>query len=78
MPKATVTCEEVLKHLIAYLDRETDVHTAAEIQRHLEKCRSCFSRAEFERQLKARVRAAGSRTAPERLRARIRKLVDEF
>jgi anti-sigma factor (TIGR02949 family) len=78
MSKPTLTCEEVLKHLVAYLDRDTDAHTAAEIERHLEQCRSCYSRAEFERQLKAQVRAAGSRSAPERLRARIRKLVDEF
>ena len=78
MAKSGVTCEEVLKHLIAYLDRETDAHTAAEIERHLEQCRSCFSRAEFERRLKSQMRAAGSRSAPQRLRARIRKLVDEF
>jgi anti-sigma factor (TIGR02949 family) len=78
MSKSALTCEEVLKHLVAYLDRDTDAHTAAEIERHLEQCRGCYSRAEFERQLKSRVRAAGSRAAPERLRARIKKLVDEF
>jgi anti-sigma factor (TIGR02949 family) len=78
MSEPTLSCEEVLKHLVVYLDRETDARTAAEIQRHLVQCRGCFSRAEFERQLKARVRAAGSRSTPERLRARIRKLVDEF
>jgi anti-sigma factor (TIGR02949 family) len=73
-----VSCEEVLKHLIAYLDRETDAPTAEEIERHLAECRACFSRAEFEKRLKARLRAAGSRAAPERLRARIKKLVDGF
>ncbi|HEX9686513.1 MAG TPA: zf-HC2 domain-containing protein [Burkholderiales bacterium] len=78
MPKPTVTCEDVLKDLLAYIDRETDANTAAEIERHLKECRGCFSRAEFERMLKAKLRAAGSRTAPGRLRARIRKLVDEF
>lgn len=78
MSKPTINCEEVLKHLVAYLDRETDAHTTAEIQRHLEECRGCFSRAEFERRLKAQVRAAGSRLAPERLRARIKKLVEKF
>ena len=78
MSRPTVNCEEVLKHLVAYLDHETDAHTTAEIERHLEECRSCFSRAYFEKQLKARLRAAGSRAAPERLRARIKKLVDEF
>lgn len=78
MSKPTMTCEEVLKHLVAYLDRETDARTAADIQQHLEHCRGCFSRAEFERLLKAQVHAAGSRATPERLRARIGKLVDEF
>jgi anti-sigma factor (TIGR02949 family) len=78
MSKPTLSCEEVLKHLVAYLDRDTDAHTAADIERHLEQCRGCYSRAEFEKQLKAQVRAAGSRSAPERLRARIRKLVGEF
>lgn len=78
MAKPNVTCEEVLKHLVAYLDREMDAHAAAEIERHLEECRACFSRAEFERRLKAQLGAAGDGSAPERLRTRIRKLVDEF
>jgi anti-sigma factor (TIGR02949 family) len=78
MSKPTMTCEEALKHLVAYLDRETDAHTAAEIQRHLEECRACFSRAEFERRLKVYVREAGSSTAPERLRVRIREVIKKF
>lgn len=78
MPKSIMSCEEVLKHLVAYLDRETDAHTAAEMERHLEECRGCFSRAEFERKLKASVREAGSSAAPERLRARIKKLIEKF
>ncbi|MGH7947254.1 MAG: anti-sigma factor family protein [Opitutaceae bacterium] len=73
-----MTCEEALKHLVAYLDRETDAHTAAEIQRHLEECRGCFSRAEFERKLKGYARDAGSSTAPERLRARIKEVIKKF
>ena len=73
-----MNCDEVLKHLVEYLDRELDAGTSVEISRHLDGCRGCFSRAEFEKRLKARLRAAGSRAAPERLRERIKKLVDEF
>jgi anti-sigma factor (TIGR02949 family) len=73
-----MTCDEVLKHLVPYLDREIDRETAAEIDRHLESCRGCLSRAEFERQLKAQLRAAGARSAPGTLRARIRQIVDKF
>jgi mycothiol system anti-sigma-R factor len=73
-----MTCEEVLRQLIAYLDREIDATAAAEIEHHLEHCRGCFGRADFERQLKAQVRAAGMRRAPATLRARIKDIVDKF
>jgi anti-sigma factor (TIGR02949 family) len=73
-----MTCEEVLVHLVAHLDQETDARTAAQMERHLEECRGCFSRAEFEKRLKARVREAGSSTAPAQLRARIKKLIEKY
>ncbi|MGQ0545316.1 MAG: mycothiol system anti-sigma-R factor [Betaproteobacteria bacterium] len=71
-------CEDVLAHLLAYLDREVDAQTAAQIDRHLEACRGCFSRAEFERNLKAHLQAAGEERAPASLRARIKDIVDKF
>lgn len=73
-----MNCEEVLRHLVAYLDREMDAGTATLIERHLEECRGCFSRAAFERKLKSQLRASGSRKAPQRLRARIRQLIGRF
>jgi anti-sigma factor (TIGR02949 family) len=73
-----LTCEEVLKHLMAYLDHEIDAEVAANIEHHLEACRGCFSRAEFERHLKEHVHAAGAQTAPASLRARIKQIVDKF
>jgi anti-sigma factor (TIGR02949 family) len=78
MTKRDMKCEEVLRHLIAYLDREMDEETAAHIERHLEECRGCFSRAAFEKKLKGEVRATASRKSPERLRARIKNLLDSF
>lgn len=78
MIRHALTCEEVLHQLFAYLDRELDAATAAEIERHLETCRGCFSRAEFEKQLKARIQETGSAPAPEGLRERIKLLVEKF
>ena len=78
MTKPPMTCEEVLKHLLAFLDREIDGQAAVEIEHHLETCRGCFSRAEFERKLKAQLRDAGVSSAPESLRARIKQIVDKF
>jgi anti-sigma factor (TIGR02949 family) len=73
-----LNCEEVLEHLMAYLDHEIDSDAAARIEHHLEACRGCFSRAEFERHLKEHVHAVGSQTAPESLRARIKQICDKF
>jgi mycothiol system anti-sigma-R factor len=63
---------------MAYLDHEIDSEAAARIEHHLEACRGCFSRAEFERHLKEHVHAAGSQTAPDSLRARIKQIVEKF
>jgi anti-sigma factor (TIGR02949 family) len=76
--KQSLTCEEVLKHLFAYIDKELDVATSAEIDRHLEQCRGCFSRADFERKLKDKLAESGSIEAPERVRSRVKALIDKF
>ena len=73
-----LTCEQVLEHLLEYLDRELTPETSAEIDRHLTECRGCFSRAEFERRLRSRVAETGTASAPESLRARIKALIERF
>jgi anti-sigma factor (TIGR02949 family) len=73
-----IRCEDVLRQLLLYLDRELDARTAALIERHLELCRGCFSRAAFERKLRAHLKAAAEKPAPARLRARVRDLLDKF
>ncbi|HEU0199455.1 MAG TPA: mycothiol system anti-sigma-R factor [Burkholderiaceae bacterium] len=78
MAEPNLTCEEVIQQLMAYLDHEIDAEAAANIEHHLEACRGCFSRAEFERHLREHVHAAGSQTAPDSLRARIKQIVDKF
>ena len=76
--ESTLSCEQVLEHLLAYLDQELTPETSAEIDRHLAECRGCFSRAEFERRLRSRVAATGTASAPESLRARIKALIERF
>lgn len=73
-----LTCEQVLEQLLAYLDLELDAETTAHIERHLEACRGCYSRAEFEKQLKARLQESRTSPAPDRLRARIKRMLDDF
>ena len=71
-----IGCEEALERLAAYLDQELTPQATAEVRRHLEKCRSCYSRAEFERRLKGRIRDEMKiRVLPSGLEERIRGLL---
>jgi len=72
-------CEESLEKLWQFLDQELDGESAARLAQHLEECRHCFDRAEFERRLKAMVRrSCECETAPAELRDRLTKLIRMF
>ncbi len=73
-----ISCEEVIERLFAYLDGELVDVPRETIDRHLQHCRDCFTRAEFEKRLRARVADSVSTKAPERLRSRVRALLDDF
>jgi anti-sigma factor RsiW len=47
-----VGCEEALRQLLTHLDGELPDADSRRVDEHLRKCRSCWSRAEFERRLK--------------------------
>jgi len=71
-------CEEVVANLLAYLDGEMDTETRARIDAHLEHCRGCFSRAEFERALRRRLQELRQSPPSETLSRRIRTMLDAF
>lgn len=74
----TIGCQEALKHLLGYLDLEIGEVKHREVGHHLEICRTCFSRAEFEKSLKTRLREAGQRTVRTSLEKRIKALLSRF
>ena len=78
MNESWISCENVVERLFDYLDREVDSDTIAEIEQHLERCHDCFNRAEFERKLRERIARSAQQKAPERLRRRIREIIDRF
>ena len=69
-----IACEEALKNLLEYLDREIDTEQSQQMDRHLSTCRSCYSRMEFEKRLRSHVKAAGKQEVSERLKSRIDRL----
>lgn len=64
--------------LLEHLDGELDEESSRRIEQHLAACRGCFTRAEFERHLRARIAEAGAVEAPASLRERIRFLIERF
>lgn len=74
----TIDCEQVLRLMFAYLDGELDGEQGRRVAEHLERCRSCFSRAEFERRLKTHLAELGRDTVPPPLEARVRSLIRDF
>jgi anti-sigma factor (TIGR02949 family) len=74
--RAILSCDDALRRLAQYLDRELGDGDRAELERHLSTCRTCFSRAEFERRLKGELARLGRSNVPPALEARIRGLLE--
>jgi len=79
MPETpNIRCEEIVEQLLQFLDGEIEEERRGAIERHLQECRSCCSRAEFELALRNRVREVAETPPPSALRERIRQLIDRF
>lgn len=50
-----IDCEEALRRVFELIDHELDDHEREAMERHLQACKSCFSRADFERRLKGKL-----------------------
>lgn len=73
-----MNCEEALRLLAEHLDGELGADRAAEVDAHLERCRSCFTRAEFERRLKAELARLGRVPPRTELEERLERITAGF
>ena len=73
-----INCDEAVKLLAAFLDEELHADARASVDQHLARCRSCFSRAEFERGLKGEIGRLRRAEVTPRFEARIRRLLAAF
>lgn len=71
-------CEEVLRVLFDYVDGELAGLDQQRVASHLERCRSCFSRAEFEQRLKGHATELAKEPVPPALTERVRTLIAGF
>lgn len=73
-----LTCEEALRFLAAHLDGELQDATDREVESHLARCRSCYSRADFETRVKQQLAALGRTDIRPEFAERIRRLLGQF
>lgn len=74
-----IGCLQAIEAFYAYLDGELDdPKSIGEFEHHMNHCRSCYSRADIEKRLNARMRDSSRSKAPERLQERLHRLMDEF
>jgi anti-sigma factor RsiW len=73
-----ITCEEALRLLAEHLDGELDGTRRTEVEAHLSRCRSCYSRAEFEQRLKSRLGALRQQAVESAFEERVRTLIGKF
>jgi anti-sigma factor (TIGR02949 family) len=79
MPESkNIRCEEVVEHLLIFLDGEIEESRRNLIEQHLEECRSCCSRADFELALRHKVREVATKRPSSKLKQKIRLLIDQF
>lgn len=69
-----IECEQALKWIFEFIDRELSDEQRAAMDRHLHTCRSCLSRVEFERLLKDKIGALADEEASPQLARRVKRL----
>jgi anti-sigma factor (TIGR02949 family) len=73
-----ISCEEVVAHLLEYLDGELAGGRRGRMARHLEECRGCCTRLELETALRRKVAELGEEKATPSLRDRLKAMIDSF
>jgi len=78
MTKQQIDCQQALKQILAYVDRELGDADREAMQGHLHTCKSCFSRMEFERLLKGKVGALRDEAPSARMSKRVKSLLKNY
>jgi anti-sigma factor (TIGR02949 family) len=70
-----IDCEQALLRIFELVDHELHGDERKAMEEHLHTCKSCFSRAEFERRLKAKLTGLRDDQPNVRMRGRIERLL---
>jgi len=78
MTRKDLNCEQALHRLFEFLDHELDAEERDAVQYHLSTCRSCFSRADFERRLKQKLHELRQGEPVAGATERVKRLLENF
>lgn len=78
MEKRDIDCEQALRKVFEYVDHELEEADHEAMHRHLETCKSCYSRMDFERRLKEKLNTLREQNASQRMSARINALLKDL
>ena len=71
-----VDCVKAMDNLADYLKRELTPELMVEVRQHIERCRDCFTQAQFQENFLAMLETRAARECcPQKLRARILDLL---
>lgn len=73
-----INCEEALKRLFEYIDNELHDHAHGEMDEHMSRCRSCFSRLEFEKHLRQHLQKETQQKTPDELKCRLKNMISKL
>lgn len=76
--KRNIGCDEALKRVFDYIDNHLQGESREELEEHIETCRHCFDRVEFEKRLKTRLRNLKIEIPPDRLFNRVKNILEEY
>lgn len=72
-------CLEAFDYLYSYLNGELNNQQSLDkLEHHLSHCKSCYSRAQMEKELNERMKKSAQNTTPQSLRKRLHKLIDDL
>ena len=73
-----IECEKAIRQMLEYLDDELHKPDSDAVHHHLETCRECYTRMEFEKRLKNMVRDSKDEIAPVSLNSRISNIIKKY
>lgn len=73
-----IECEEAIRQMLDYLDEELHKQDYEAIHHHLDSCRECYTRMEFEQRLKGMVCDINTEKSPVALNERIKNIIKKY